>query len=280
MIADKDTNVVYLVDVTRKNDHKETEAFKKLIQDHGYEVRELFKTKDFYCRDYMPVQVDTTDFVQFVFRPFQYLTQKEMNYITNPIQIEMANKLPQPRYAKIVLDGGNIIKWNDKVIITDRVFSDNAHQISSTEGIAAEIENELKCRVIIIPEYFGEKTGHADGLIRFIDSETVFINDTSNEPEKEWLHKFLMALAQNNLSHINLPCLADPEQETAHGLYINYFQVGKLIVVPQFGLKEDQQAYSIMKDVLGTQHTVVPFNANWIAKHGGVFNCMTWGVAN
>jgi agmatine deiminase len=41
--------------------------------------------------------------------------------------------------------------------------------------------------VIVIPEYPKEKTGHADGLIRFIDGNRVVINETEEEPP-EW-HK-------------------------------------------------------------------------------------------
>jgi len=55
----------------------------------------------------------------------------------------------------------------------------------------------LKCQVIIIPEYPHELTGHADGLIRFIDDDTVFINETYAEPEKEWLRNFLGILTSD-----------------------------------------------------------------------------------
>jgi len=92
--------------------------------------------------------------------------------------------------------------------------------------------------VIIIPEYPHELTGHADGLIRFIDDDTVFINETYAEPEKEWLHKFLGVLTENNVLHFKLPCLMTGKQITANGLYINYLHVGNLVVVPQYKMKE------------------------------------------
>ena len=39
---------------------------------------------------------------------------------------------------------------------------------SRTDEIRAQLEKDLKCRVIIIPEYHDELTVHADGLIRIL----------------------------------------------------------------------------------------------------------------
>ena len=95
----------------------------------------------------------------------------------------------------------------------------------------------LKSDIIIIPEYPNEETGHADGLIRFIDENTVFINDTKYENEKKWLGKLLTILKENKLNYIELPCYINSKQGTADGLYINYLHLGNLIIVPQFGKK-------------------------------------------
>jgi agmatine deiminase len=162
------------------------------------------------------------DFVQFVFRPKAYFKPEEYSGITNPVLAELMNKLPQPRYSPLVLDGGNIIKSNYKVIVTDRIFKDNWYQFKSKEKIIAQLENDLKCRAIVIPEYPDELSGHADGLIRFIDEDTVFINETEGEPKKEWLRNFLKVLCENQLLHIKVPCPVKTNTEDATGLYIKY----------------------------------------------------------
>jgi hypothetical protein len=64
----------------------------------------------------MPVQVEDEDFVQFVFRPEAYLKREEYKYITNPVMVNLSNTMKQPRYSPILLDGGNIVKWKDKVV--------------------------------------------------------------------------------------------------------------------------------------------------------------------
>ncbi len=278
MISDYQTNTVYFSNLLPEAYPESFSELSAVIESAGYKVKLLVETYDIYCRDYMPVQVAKDDFVQFVFRPNAYFEPNEYTGITNPVLVELMNRLPRPRYSPLILDGGSIIKATDKAIITDRVLKVNSYQFSEAE-ILAQLEKDLKCRIIIIPEYPKELTGHADGLIRFIDDNTVFISDTRSEPEKKWLQEFLGILKENNLSTVELPCPMDQKQPTAEGLYINYLQVGNLIVVPQFNLKkEDSNILAIIKEVCGSRYSVVPFDARWIAEGGGVLHCASWTV--
>lgn len=278
MIKDKQTNTVYFAEQTEKHYPKRFSDLKQIIEEAGYSVQVISNTSDYYCRDYMPVQVEDVDFVQFVFRPEAYLKREEYKYITNPVMVNLSNTMKQPRYSPILLDGGNIVKWKDKVVITDRVIKDNRYQFDSDDAVILQLEKDLKCKVIIIPEYPKEKTGHADGLIRFIDRNRVFINETKKEKEQEWLSDFKKVLKENNLETIELPCPMPPEQEKAIGLYLNYLHVGNLVVVPQFKLPDDKKAVEIISEIFGAEYKVVGYDACWIAEHGGVFNCCTWTV--
>jgi len=182
-------------------------------------------------------------------------------------------------YSKIILDGGNVVKWSDKVIITDKVFDDNLYQFKNKEAILKQLEEELHCRVIIVPRYPGDNTGHADGLIRFIDGNRVFVNEEDGDDILAWKNKFLTVLNENMLIPTELPCTMNDEKETGDGLYINYLHAGNLVVVPQFGPGHaDEKALRIIKEVLGKTNTVVPYNATTIAEYGGVLNCATWSV--
>jgi agmatine deiminase len=176
MTTDYLTNTVYFAQDTAEEFPEEFSAIQSLIKAEGYRVKVLQETSDFYCRDYMPVQLSEKDFVQFEFKPQAYL--KDDVYISNPTLITLLNQLPTPRHSKIALDGGNIIRWTDKAIVSDRVYKDNITIFGSKENILKELEKNLQCEVIIIPEYPNDPTGHADGLIRFISADKVFINDT------------------------------------------------------------------------------------------------------
>ena len=281
MIIDQQTTTVYFSNELEEENYKKFNQLRTIIEDNGYKTKLLIETEDFYCRDYMPVQVGENDFVQYVFRPEAYLEEYEYKYITNPYKVQLHNKLPKPRYSLLILDGGNIIKWKDKVIITERVLIDNRYQFPNDKAIIERLKSDLKCDIIIIPEYPDEKTGHADGLIRFIDENRVFINDIKSDPNQEWVKKFLSVLDDAQLKAVEIPCEVAPNQDNAHGLYINYLHVGDLIILPQFGeefIQSDKKALKIMNDVFGETHTIVPFESNWISKYGGVLNCSSWGI--
>ncbi|OYT11642.1 MAG: hypothetical protein B6I18_03375 [Bacteroidetes bacterium 4572_112] len=279
MIIDQQTTTVYFSNQLKEENRKLFNQLCTIIEDNGYKTKLLVGTQDFYCRDYMPVQVNENNFVQFVFRPEAYLKVKEFQHITNPVKVQLLNKLQKAHYSPIILDGGNIIKCKDKVIITERVFKDNRYQFSNDKAIIEQLKTDLNCKVIIIPEYPDEKTGHADGLIRFIDENRVLINDTKNEPEMTWLKKFLEVLENEQLTTIEIPCEVAPNQDKAHGLYINYLHVGNLIIVPQFGYtKSDEKAMQIMNEYFGKTHTIIPFKSKWISEYGGVLNCSSWGI--
>lgn len=68
MISDSQTNTVYLADALRMDDAAEFKRFRTFLESHGVTVKVLNWTNDIYCRDFMPVQVDKNDFVQFVFK--------------------------------------------------------------------------------------------------------------------------------------------------------------------------------------------------------------------
>ena len=64
------------------------EDFKNIVEDAGYPVKIIQGTADYYCRDYMPLQVSKYDFMQFEFKPEKYLEENEYKYISDPVKIQ------------------------------------------------------------------------------------------------------------------------------------------------------------------------------------------------
>jgi agmatine deiminase len=279
MITDKDTNFVYLSAWT-KTDFQDIS--KKLIRifektDVGYDF--LQQTDDYYCRDYMPVQVTRDTFVQFVFNPVSYFKPKELKHISNPVKIQINNKLAQPYYSRLILDGGNVVKGETKVIISDKVIRDNEYMMPR-EKIIEELETLLEAEVIIIPALKKDKTGHTDGMIRFIDDNTVLINELGYD--EEWEEEFLAVLKNHGLKSEQLYIFEDEDEKkpgSAVGIYINYLHVGKLIVVPYFDHPEqkNEEVLKRMKELFPNS-AIEHVNATKLAKEGGVLNCVTWNI--
>ena len=59
--------------------------------------------------------------------------------------------------------------------------------------------------------------------------------------------------------------------------YINYLEVGNKIIVPTFGIPEDKQALSYIRE-LHSGGIVRGFRMRDIAKNGGALHCITWNI--
>src|SRR5690606_18650302 len=87
---------------------------------------------------------------------------------------------------------GNIVRWANKVIMTDRVFIDNPKY--ERKRLIKELHELLQVdHLHFVPEQPGDFTGHSDGMVRFIDENTVVINDF--KLEKEWFIGHLKLLS-------------------------------------------------------------------------------------
>ena len=69
--------------------------------------------------------------------------------------------------------------------------------------------------------------------------------------------------------------------EKLNWAYINFLQTRDLIIVPKFGIKEDQQAFEQIKNFFpeySNQNRICQVDMNETAKYDGALNCITWTV--
>lgn len=277
MIIDNLTNVVYFSELIKSNPcFPNIEA---ILQKHSVEYRFLKNTKDIWARDYMPIQVDQKKFIQFRYEP-SYLI-KDLHLQSNPIEICEANNI-YPIFSDINLDGGNVVKGINRVLITDRIFTENP-KYDNKQDIINKIETLFNAEVIIIPQIFADFTGHADGLVRFIDDNTILVNNLDEE-YKYWGKAMKKVIDNYNLSFINIPIFEDKTKrkdklKSAIGCYTNYLEIGNLIIFPIFEINgnKDLEALNVMKDIYPTR-IIEPININNIALEGGLMNCISWNI--
>lgn len=277
MIADSETNKVYYSNQSTYNFKVEITELKRILNKYDIRCDKLLGTKDYFCRDYMPIQMDQSNFVQFKFKPDYLLNNPELKkYVTDTNQVLRSNTFLSAFNiinSEIILDGGNIIRWKNKIIVTDKVFLDNP-TINPTQLIEV-ISRLLEVKVIVIPRYpIDEPTGHADGLVRFIDDNTV-VTICLDEEIQEWKSEFLQSLTGAGLQVISLP-KPMVEDEKSWG-YINFLQVAGLIIVPQLNEVNDE----VVKDFFINNFTgthIETIDATRIIEDGGVLNCLTWNI--
>lgn len=283
MITDQETNFVYFTEqLLEKGFKTEYNKIVSILEKYNVGHGLLKGTKDIWCRDYMPIQVDENKFLQFKYEPW-YLNDTEDNkkLKSDPKEVCRINKL-EPFFSEINLDGGNVIKWKDKVILTDRIYDENEGY--GNEKIHKELEDLFESEVIIIPQIKSDITGHADGLVRFYNSTTILVNELEREV-KYWQKGIRKSITKNSFNIIEIPWFEDKKskykdfKESAIGLYINFLEVGNLIIIPKFEIDDnrDNETYKIFKKQY-PDRIIEQVEINEIAKFGGLLNCMTWNI--
>lgn len=281
MITDKDTNIVYFSAMLKTEKYAHVWAkISAVLNKHNIETAFIEGTKDIWARDYMPIQTDINCFVQFRYEP-TYL-KNDLNLQSNPRELCELNAIAPKFIDKINLDGGNVVKWHDKVIITDRVFDENP-EYTDREILVAAIEKELNTEVIIIPQIKSDFTGHADGLVRFYDDKTIVVNEL-NESPKYWGIAMSKLMSQYGFDCVEMPMFEykvphKNKSISAIGCYINYLEIGNLIIFPIFELEgnKDKEALACIA-ALYPDKKIEPININDIAFEGGLMNCISWNI--
>mgnify|MGYP003021693613 FL=1 len=135
----------------------------------------LNNIKDIWLRDFMPVKTKSGKYVSFRYEP-SYLADAQQLRTNFKTDIAPSFKVDNLVYTDINLDGGNVVfsPSKEKVIISDRVFSEN-HGISEAE-LTAKLEKLLEASLIIIPSLKSDMTGHADGMVRLVGENTAIVN--------------------------------------------------------------------------------------------------------
>jgi len=237
----------------------------------------LPETKDVWAVDYMPIQIDRNRFVQFVYKP-SYFKKKELVFRSDVDVICDQIKLERTK-SPILLDGGNVVRTETKAIMTDRIYTENP--TIEPKQLQKELKETLELEdLFIIPQYPNDFTGHADGLVRFLDDQTVLVNSFT-ESETAYQEIFEKSIRGYGLELIRIPYNPFTEinksEKHANGLYINYLQMDGIIIIPTFGLKEDDIAIKQFEGLF-PEHTITYLNCNEIADGGGVLNCITWNI--
>jgi len=277
MIPDKQTNFLYLADTLPKNYSNFFRQFEKVLNDSNINFQLLPNTKDVWAVDYMPIQIDKDSFVQFIYNPDYLRDTIKWSKTISDVDIICKQINLLPKKSNIVVDGGNVTRTTDKVIMCDKIFTENPN--IKEKNLIRELQELFQVdKLIFIPTHPIDFTGHADGMVRFYDSNTVLINDYSRET-MEFQLKFRLALHDAGLIYIEIPYnpYDNKKDEHANGEYINFLQMQQAIIIPTFGIKEDDVVIKQFEQLF-TGQRIATVDGNDLAFDGGILNCITWNI--
>lgn len=249
----------------------------KILEKHYVKYAFLEGTKDIWCRDYMPVQTPSGKLIQFTYNPSYLRGNKEWEDSRSDVKEVCRLNNIEALFSDINLDGGNVLICDDRAIISDRIFSENPNR--DKDELVKELTKLLECEIIIIPTENDDMTGHADGMVRFVNKNTILVNNLEEE-YKYWREGMKKVIEKYKLKYINLPFFLPKDSKhplSAVGIYVNYLEVNNLIVLPVFGRDEDKQAIDIIQKTFPNK-VIETIDYNAVALEGGLLNCTTWVI--
>ncbi|MCR5850890.1 MAG: agmatine deiminase family protein [Bacteroidaceae bacterium] len=278
MITDNLTNVVYFSSLLTKkcpilNAHI-TDELQKWGISYGY----LSGTKDIWCRDFMPIQIERNRFVLYKYTP-DYLQDKfGLRIQTNSSEVlQTEDNQLQSIWRKcsaidLVIDGGNVVKCGDVVVMTDKVFVENKDK--SRLEVERILRDAFLCDILFLPWDRQEYLGHSDGIVHYAGTGRILL--TNYDVFSSYFYNRFRKLLEARFEVIPLR-YKTKRKHARSWAYINYLQVGSLVLVPQLGLEEDKQALEQISNAL-PECKVVGIPALEAVRRGGAFNCISWNI--
>ena len=221
MLPDSLTNTVFLSDWLPEVCPTLYQNLTKTLKDNAVAYRILDNTNDIWCRDYMPIQTDEKRFVSYKYYPNYLVEKHQEQYITNVRDVGNVDFLRQAEVVPLdlVLDGGNVVKCGNKIVMTEKVFVENKEM--SRNEVQRLLEEAFRCDIVFLPWDRNEKCGHSDGIIHYVGGNRVLLTNY-DDFDKSFAQDFLRILEK----HFDVKTLKYnvKRQHARSWAYINYLQ--------------------------------------------------------
>ena len=248
----------------------------KALEKSGVNHYLLPYSNDIWARDFMPVHVGGGEYLGYVYRPdYLYDNVSEREYITN--QKLATGDIPINYIEKLdaIIDGGNFVFCDDKMIMTDKIFSENPNIKQSK--LINKLEEVCQKELILIPWDMDEEYGHADGMVSYIGNGKLLLNNYCQMGKdgvgfSKRLHKILNPHFTVTELHYSSPW------EEMNAAYINYIETESSVIIPALSIKHDSAsdiaALETFKKIFKKE--ILQVYAQPLIKDGGALHCVTW----
>jgi len=282
MIADWQTNKIYLSVKLNEKFPKTFENLVEKLKEYNYKPDLLEKTFDIWARDYMPIQVSTYKFIEYRYDP-DYLQGSSKQIETRELKTypDLVCDAIGLKTVKtdIIIDGGNVVKSENAIILTDKVVWENKRHYSEKQLIKKLYDLFEVDKVVLIPWDKECEFGHADGMLRFINNEKVLISgfyETANDE----LKKLILNLLEK--AKIDWEWLRVSEKEIEDNIaYINFLQTQDLIIIPSLNRPEDDEAIKQISKHFpeySSKNRIDRVDMREVFQFDGALNCITWTI--
>ena len=279
MTTDNLTNTVYFSDLLPKKCPILNQHIVEVLETNKIRYVYLSETKDIWCRDFMPIQIEEDHFVFYKYTPDYLQTPYYRRIQTNPEKVFQA---PQNRLEHLaqnaitidlVIDGGNVVKCGDTIVMTEKVFVENKGK-TRTE-VERILKDAFRCDILFLPWDRKETFGHSDGIVHYAGDGKILL--TNYDDSSLYYFRRFRKVLEKHFEVIPLK-YATKRRHARSWAYINFLQIGKLVLVPQLGLEEDGQALEQIANAL-SDFEMIGIPALEAVRRGGGLNCISWNIA-
>ena len=182
--------------------------------------------------------------------------------------------------SELLIDGGNVVdNYAGRIISGERFLEDNRLNRPAGKRVLGKLLGAQEVAIIPPDE---EVLAHADGMVMWLDTNTLLVNDYTAANDK--YHQSVLSELKESFPSVKIvttPMRYRPNPpgvwkgfNSACGVHVNSAVTFKNIYVPVFNMPHDNAALSIIRQ--NTAKNVFPINAEDVCPMGGGVRCLTW----
>ncbi|MGD1702504.1 agmatine deiminase family protein [Dapis sp. BLCC M229] len=200
-----------------------------------------------------------------------------INYFNKSIQ-----KSVNTSFIDIELEGGNFVhNGKGTAIVTEKLYAQNPQK--SKEEINQLIKEKTSIeKLVVVPKQPGDMTGHIDGMLQWIDSDRIMMNDyqTQGSDLQMFIKKLDSCLEQElpEVEKVKIPYFISDQEYLGwtdeQGNYMNLLRTQNRVYAPIYNQPEDDSIREIYNQVFGNNVSFIESGA--ISKYGVILHCMIW----
>ena len=132
-------------------------------------------------------------------------------------------------------------------------------------------------QLIVIPKEPLDPIGHSDAVVRFIDEQSVLVNDYS-KVDPDYGERLFKVLRRHKVAIEIIPYYPEKQSRggipSAVGNFTNFLMTEKVLVAPVYGTDHDRHRFRKLESVFPGL-PIVPLDCTDLAREGGVLNCIS-----
>lgn len=247
-------------------------------------------TNTVWIRDYGPQIIASFDSPQWGVVDFHYSNGRKLDDKT-PLIVALGLQLPyvDRQHTDVVYtEGGNLNHDGlGAVVYSQRTYKRNPG-VSPSEIDRRILSAFQAVKGLVLIDLSLDGTGHVDMFMKIVRPDTVLVGQYKpDQVDYEVLENNAALLAQETNGQGDpwrVVRIVQPDIYYAQFLlpvvrtYTNSLMINNFVVVPVYGIPEDDAALAVYREVLPGK-TLVPLDAREIIPSGGAWHCVTMEVA-